>query len=357
MYDIILSFITAFTMTYFAIPSIINIAKVKHLVDEPGERRSHTTSTPSLGGIAIFAGVLFSIIMWTPFHLFENLQYILCAFIVIFLVGAKDDIIPMSPKRKLIGQFFAACILVFKSGIQITSLHGILGIHALHPLFGVVLTIFTMLVIINAFNLIDGINGLSGGIGVLNAITLGTWFFLVDRTELSIVAFAFAGALIAFLNYNVTPARIFMGDTGSLLLGTVFSTLIIQFIEINKEITGHPYAFKAVPAVAIGLLILPLYDTFRVFTMRIIRGKSPFSPDRTHIHHLLLDFGFTHMQSTAILLSVNMGFITMVFLLQNIGVMPLLLLEFSVATLLTALLYTSVRKQKQEASENTQITT
>lgn len=350
MYDLILSFITAFIMTYFAIPSIINIAKVKHLVDEPGERRAHTTTTPSLGGIAIFAGVLFSIIMWTPFHLFENLQYLLCAFIVIFLIGAKDDIIPMSPYKKMAGQLLAASILVFKSGVQITSLYNIFGIGELHPVIGIPFTIFTMVVIINAFNLIDGINGLSGSVGTLNAITLGTWFFLVDRSELAIVAFAFAGALIAFLNYNVTPARIFMGDTGSLLLGTVFATLIIEFMEINREIPGHPFALKSIPAVAMGLIIIPLYDTLRVFTMRILRKKSPFHPDRTHIHHLLLDSGLNHMQATTVLVCVNMGFITMVFLLQDIGVMPLLILELAIATLLTTLLYLNVRKRTMAAT-------
>ena len=119
MYDIILSFLTAFTLTYFAIPSIINIAKKKNLTDEPNERRSHTESTPSLGGIAIFAGVIFSIILWTPFGLFGDLQYILCAFIIIFLIGAKDDILPISPNKKLIGEILAASILVFQVQCEI----------------------------------------------------------------------------------------------------------------------------------------------------------------------------------------------------------------------------------------------
>ena len=128
MYDIILAFLTAFTLTYFAIPSIIHVAKMKNLCDEPGERRSHTVSTPSLGGVAIFAGVIFSIILWTPFNVFGDLQYILCAFIIIFLVGARDDIVPVSPTKKLIAQIFATSILVFKSNVVITSMYGLFGI-------------------------------------------------------------------------------------------------------------------------------------------------------------------------------------------------------------------------------------
>ncbi len=354
MYDIILSFLTAFVLTYFAIPSIINIARKKNLCDEPGERRSHTVSTPSLGGIAIFAGVIFSIILWTPFELFGNLQYILCSFIIIFLIGAKDDILPISPNKKLIGQVLAASILVFKSDVKLTSFYGILGVGELPEIVSIVLSIFVIIVIINAFNLIDGINGLSGSIATLISITLGIWFFLTDQITLALVAFSLAGAVVAFLKYNFTPAKIFMGDTGSLLIGLVCSILIIKFIESHNALAvDHRYAFKAVPAVAVGIMILPLFDTLRVFLMRALKGKSPFSPDRTHIHHLLIDIGLTHMQATGILVVVNSLFIIMVIVLQGIGSLYLLMLVLGVATILTALLYSSVnrrKKLKQQAS-------
>lgn len=339
MYDVILSFITAFLLSYIAIPSIINVAKVKHLMDEPGERRSHSTSTPSLGGIGIFAGMIFSIIMWTPFMYFGDLQYILCSFIILFLIGAKDDIVPMSPWRKLLGQIAAASILVFKANIVLTSFYGIFGVYELPYVFSILLSLFTILVLINAFNLIDGINGLSGGIGVLISVLLGSWFFMVDRMELAIIAFALAGAVVAFLKFNVTPAKIFMGDTGSLLLGLVSAILAIEFIEYHKVIGDHPYAFKAAPAAAIGILILPLFDTLRVFIIRTIKGKSPFNPDRTHIHHLLIDTGMSHMKATFILLVVNVFFIIMVILFQFLGNLNLLLLIILTAGALSLILY------------------
>ena len=278
MVIIILSFITSFALTYVAIPSIIHIAEKKNLVDEPGERRSHSTRTPSLGGIAIFAGMLFSIIMWTPFNYFGDLQYILCAFIIIFLIGARDDIDPISPTKKLAGEMLAASILVFKANIKITSLYGIFGIYELNLFVSVIFSIFTIIVIINAFNLIDGINGLSGSIALLISLILGTWFFQIQRLEIAILAFALSGSIVAFLKYNITPAKIFMGDTGALLLGLVCSILSILFIELHKDLGNSPYRFAAAPSFAIATLILPLFDTLRVFTLRLLEKKSPFLP-------------------------------------------------------------------------------
>lgn len=350
MYDIILGFITAFTLTYFAIPSIIHIAKAKNLYDVPCDRSSHTEITPSLGGVAIFAGLIFSITLWTPFQEFIGLQYILCAFIIIFLIGTKDDISPISPYKKLAGEVLAASIIVFKGGIKLTSLYGIFGIFLLPEWASISLSIFTILVIINAFNLIDGINGLSGSIGVLITSTLGTWFYLVDHNELAIMAFATSGATIAFLKYNYSPAKIFMGDTGSLLLGLVGSILAISFIEMHQYLPNHPYAFESAPAVAVGILILPLFDTLRVFITRAAKGKSPLHPDRTHIHHLLIDAGLTHMQATSILVVVNTAFIFMVAFFQHIGNVNLIIMTLGLATALSSGLHYSVKRKLAKVS-------
>lgn len=339
MYDIILSFITAFLLVFLAIPSIINIARVKHLYDLPDARKSHEEAVPTLGGVAIFAGVIFSIILWTPFDVFGDLQYILCAFVIIFLIGAKDDILPMSPSRKLLGQVFACFILVFKAQVRLTSFYGVFGIYELPEVASILVSMFTILVIINAFNLIDGINGLTGSLATLISITLGIWFFLIDRVDLAIIASSLAGATIAFLRYNITPARIFMGDTGSMLIGLISAILVIEFIEVHADIQGSPFAFRAVPAVAVGILILPLFDTLRVFVLRIFRGRSPFTADRNHIHHLLIDLGLSHMQATMILLAVNAFIIVLVVMLQGLGNLRLLLLTLLIASLLSAIPY------------------
>lgn len=354
MYELLLlSFLTAFALTYFAIPSIIQVAKEKKLFDEPTHRSSHTISTPSLGGIGIFAGAIFSIVLWTPFGAFGNLQYILCAFIILFLIGAKDDLAPMSPYKKMTGQVVAASILVFKSDIVLSSLYGLFGVtQALPDFLAYALSLLTIIVIVNAFNLIDGINGLAGSIAVLINVTLGVWFFLTRHFEFAIMAFATSGAIIAFLKYNFTPAKIFMGDTGALIIGLVCAILIIKFIDLNYNLeAGDPYKFLNVPVVAIGIMILPLYDTVRVFVTRIIRGHSPFHPDRRHIHHLLIDFGMSHMRATATLVFVNLLFICLVFSThQTLGLHTMLLLVLLAATTMTYLLHKAVMRKKLKIS-------
>ncbi len=346
MYDIILAFITSFALTYLAIPSIIQLARKKNLMDEPGERRSHKVSTPSLGGIGIFAGTLFSIILWTPFNYFGPLQYILCAFIIIFLIGAKDDIDPISPSKKFMGELFAAGILVFRAKIKLTSLYGFFGIYELPEIASVLISIFTIIVIINAFNLIDGINGLSGSLGLLITCVLGTWFYLVGSIEIAIVAFSLAGALVAFLKYNITPAQIFMGDTGALLLGLVCSILAIKFIELHNVLKDSPYTFSSAPSIAIAVLILPLFDTLRVFVLRSLEGRSPFSPDRKHIHHIMIDMGLTHMQATGVLFIVNILFIILAIMLQHVGNFILLIILLGLAFVMTMAASSVVEKKK-----------
>ncbi len=349
MYDTVLAFITAFLLTFFAIPSIISVARKRELVDEPGERRVHSVSTPALGGIAIFAGTVFSIILWTPFKYFGDLQYILSAFVIVFLIGVQDDLDPVSPKKKVLGQIFAASILIFFSKLRLTSFYGLFGIQEVPILLSFFVTLFIILLITNAFNLIDGINGLCGSVGILMAVTFGVWFFMVERIELASISFALAGSLVAFLYYNTDPARIFMGDTGSLLVGLTASIFAISFIEhhqilhINKELD---FAFQAPPAVAAGILILPLFDTLRVFITRMLKGRSPFKPDKNHIHHLLLDLGMSHMQATSVLICVNLFFIFLVYQFQGLGTFRLLVLIFLTAAALVLLVYILRTKMK-----------
>lgn len=350
MQEITLSFITAFSLTYFAIPPIIHIALEKNLCDQPNERRVNKEPTPSLGGIAMFGGILFSLVLWTPRGAFGDLQYIFCSFILIFLIGARDDIFPVSATKKMGAQFIAAAILVFKSSIRLTSLYGLLGWHGVLPEWlSLALSIFTIIVIMNAFNLIDGINGLAGSLVALISGTLGCWFWLVDEMAYTVLAFSTAGAVLSFLRYNLTPAKIFMGDTGSLILGMICAILVIRFIEVNANATDtSAYLFKSVPVVAIGIMIIPLFDTFRVFVTRALRGQSPFKADRRHIHHLLIDYGYSHNQATGILMLTNMLFMMLVFSLDGIlNIHVLLLLVILLATSSTYILHRSLVQKKQ----------
>ncbi len=345
MYDIILTFLTAFTITYVAIPSIIRISIEKRLMDAPGERSSHSKSIPTLGGFGIFGGLICSMLYWTPFQVFNGLQYILCALVIMFLVGAKDDIIPLAPHKKLLGQLFAAAILVLKADVRLTSFYGIFGINDLPYWISVAFSIFTLIVINNAFNLIDGINGLAGSITCVISVTFGLWFFRVDQLALAVLAFSLTGALVAFLKYNFSPARIFMGDTGSLIVGLISSILAIKFIELNRTLPPE-IALKSIPALAVGIMIIPLFDTLRVFTLRALAGRSPFSPDRNHIHHLLIDCGLSHMAATTVLIFVNILYICFVFYFQNLGSLELLLLLLTSGVIASQLLSYTRNKRR-----------
>ena len=347
--SVVAAFVTAFMVTYFAIPSIINIAFKKNLFDEPNQRSSHREVTPSLGGIGIFAGTFFSIVFWTPFQTFGNLQYLLCGFIILFLVGAKDDILPMDPYKKMIAQTLAASIIAFKMDVRLNSFYGLFGMEGAFPeIVAIAVSIFTILVIINAFNLVDGINGLAGSLGAIICGTLGCWFLVAGHVELATVAFATVGGIIAFLRYNFSPAKIFMGDTGALTIGLARAVLVISFFDLNHNLSpSDPFRLESGPVVAIGIMILPLFDTLRVFITRIYRGHSPFHADRRHIHHLLIDYGFSHMRATGILVSVNVFFITLVFAMHDLVDMHiLLLLVLSIAISLTYFLHKATVRKK-----------
>ncbi len=326
-YTPIFSAISAFLVTYFLIPPIINVARIKKLYDVPNDRSAHTEITPSLGGIGIFAGMIMSVAFWAPFQSFAELQYILGAFLIIFLFGVRDDIMPLAPRKKLAGQIAASLVLIFKAGIYISSLYGVFGVWGMPHWVAWPITLFSYIVIINSVNLIDGINGLAGSLTVLVSGVLGTWFWLAGEVGYAVLSFSLLGATIGFLKYNYTPAKIFMGDTGSLLVGITLALLSIHFMEANGHLTpDNPLWFDSVPAIAVSLLVLPLYDTIRVFIRRILKGKSPFSPDKTHIHHVMLDIGLSHLQATGLLILGTVLFFVMAISLQSIGTLNLVLL-------------------------------
>lgn len=307
IYQILFTILTSFCICFFAIPSIIKVAKIKHLFDEPGERKHHKESVPTLGGIAIFAGFIFSITFWANNNQISELQYIIASLIILFFMGIKDDIVNLVAHKKLLGQILAASILIFCADIRLSSLFGLFGVFTLPYWASCALSLITIIGITNSFNLIDGIDTLAGSIGSLASILLGTWFFLTGNYQYAIVSFALFGCLLAFLYFNKSPAKIFMGDTGSLVLGLICSLLTIKFIELNRNYVGPlEYKIHSVPAVAISVLIIPIFDTCRVFLLRALQGRSPLSSDRNHIHHILIDLGFSHIKATTLLLATNL---------------------------------------------------
>jgi UDP-GlcNAc:undecaprenyl-phosphate GlcNAc-1-phosphate transferase len=353
MANILLSAALAFLITFFAIPIIIQVARDKKLFDEPDERKVHKIVIPTLGGLGIFAGFILATLLGTPagHGASRELQYFAASALVIFFLGIKDDILILSAAKKFVGQLIAAGILIKFGGVQINNMHGLLGITAIPHIASIALTLFTIIVITNSFNLIDGIDGLAGSLGLLTTVVFGTYFYYLGPTYLvySVMAYSLAGSLVGFLIYNFSPAKIFMGDTGSLLIGLTNSILVIKFINIAGTAAVR-MPLEAAPAIGFAILIVPLFDTLRVFALRIFNRRSPFSPDRNHVHHFLLDMGFNHKMITCICVLTNIGFIAMAFFMRSLGttivVGALLLTAFS----FIAIIYYS-RPKKKSAEE------
>ncbi|MEO0877751.1 MAG: MraY family glycosyltransferase, partial [Bacteroidota bacterium] len=240
--------LTACALCYVVIPSVIGFALQKKLYTHSGARSSHTQPTPALGGIGIFSGLFMATLFWTPFSTFSGIQYVLLAIMVIFLTGLKDDLAPLSAQKKLVAQLMTAILIVYFADIRLESLHGMFSWEGDMPYWlSMLLSVFTILVVTNAFNLIDGINGLAASLAALAAGCMGLWFAAVGEIAQAVLAFSCLGALVAFLRFNLLPpAKIFMGDTGSLVIGTVMSVLALEFIETNGALYAtHPLHFEA----------------------------------------------------------------------------------------------------------------
>ena len=333
---IVLSFSLALFISLVLIPSIIDIARAKSYVDAPNNRTSHHNTTPTLGGIAIFIGSIISFLMFSNVGDIPSFQYIIASVLIIFFIGFKDDIIGISPYKKFLGQVMAALIVIEFGGIILTNLHGLFYIYPITYNFGLVLSIVTIIGVTNCFNLMDGIDGLSASLAILACTAFGAWFYLAGQFDWAILSAGVTGATLAFWYFNLFSKRnkIFMGDTGSLFLGFIISLIAIKFNECTIGITG-PYAVQAAPAVSIGFLMIPIFDTLRVFITRIVKNKPPFSPDKTHIHHYLLELGFSHGQATLILTITAFIFIGVSVLLRNLTVFWLLFILIALASVLS----------------------
>ncbi len=314
------AFLLGFILVMISVPSILKVARAKHLFEPFEERKIHTKIVPPLGGVAIFIGFTISSIIATDGLSFDGLKYIIASVILMFFIGLKDDLLNISARKKLVIQIFAAIILITLANVRFTNLQGILGTHEIGFFPSFTITLFAMVVIINAFNLIDGIDGLASGLAMMSATVFGTWFFIAGHYQFAIMSFALVGSLAGFFLYNVfgRSNKLFMGDTGSLIIGLVISTLVIKFNEFNI-IKTTPFAIGGAPAVSFAIIIVPLIDTLRVMSIRISQRKSPFTADNNHIHHRLLLLVSSHFKVTLIIIGANVVIIAIAIFLNRIG--------------------------------------
>ncbi|MEI6062486.1 MAG: MraY family glycosyltransferase [Bacteroidota bacterium] len=345
-YRIAIAFLLAVVFNMYAIPVIIRIAKVKKLYDDPDHRKSHSESVPTLGGLGIFAAIVTVSLTFintcgmnggNNTSSLPSLPPIIAGFTIIFFIGMKDDMLNISAWKKLLAEFIALFILVVIGDVRLDSMQGMFHIVELRYTASVLLSIFAGIVIINSFNLIDGIDGLAASVTMLGSLVFGSYFLAAAEWEYAVLSFTILGAIIPFFLYNAygKTNKIFMGDTGSLILGFAMTVLVFRFNQMNAISVISPH-FAGGPAFSFAVLILPMVDTIRVFSIRISRGGSPFKADRRHLHHILLDLGYTHLQSTLILIIANVGFIAFAYFFNYLGNSNLIFIMIPAALILSA---------------------
>ena len=337
--------ITAFTACLLLVPFVIEMAKSRFLLDIPDGRKQHREAVPSFGGIAVFISTVFSFFLWSDLRGSEEVILTFLGMSALFFMGLIDDLIELGAWKKITIQLIISLIIAF-GGIKITHLHGILGVEEIPVYIQYLMTVFFILCLTNAYNLIDGIDGLAGGIGLITAFGFGVLFYILGITSYSLIAFALVGSLMGFLRFNLQPAKIFMGDTGSMSVGVLLSIMAIQLLEASSDLSGYVEINSFFPAFVIALFIVPLLDVGQVMLVRIIHGHSPFRPDTRHIHYMLLRRGMSHGEATLTLYGstlVFIGIFTVGFWLE-LPHIPILCIALSIAALCIFILYLEDRR-------------
>lgn len=315
----IAAFITSLTVALLMFPLVIKYLHHWQLTDKPGRRKIHKGEKPSFGGIPVFVSFIFSALVWINLTEWKHVKFMLLAQIIIIFFGLRDDLAPLKPVHKLVGQILAASIIIFLFELRITSLFGFMGLHEIPQVVSYFITFVVIVAVTNSFNLIDGIDGLAGTVAGIVFLTLGVWFYLVGDKIFSITSFALLGGLVGFLFFNWQPSKIFMGDTGSLFLGVTLSMFVIHFMNTNESLpVENPYKFMNTIAAALCFLMPPVVDTLRVIIIRLTKGHSPFRPDKNHIHHVFIRLGLPHHKATLIIAGVQLTFIAIAILLSGL---------------------------------------
>jgi len=324
--SVFLSATAAFFAVRWAYFKILKIAKEKNLVDNPDARKLQKEPIPVMGGIAVFFGVVFGLLVGSGLHalpfLSANLPVppteislfpVLCAMVVMLYVGAMDDILGLSPWTRLIFETLAVLAMIFGSGGCLDSFHGMWGIESYSWYIAVPLTVFAGVGIINSINMIDGVNGLSSGLCIAISAMFGLAFIKMQDVANAVLAFSMAAAIIPFFFHNVfgNKSRMFLGDAGTMVMGVLVTWYVICFLRSDSSFTYVKWSVGMnMIALALAILCVPIFDTIRVMITRVAHGKSPFSPDKKHLHHALISVGISHSVTTLLEIFIGMLVVT-----------------------------------------------
>ena len=336
-------FLLSFSVAYFALPSVIYVVKQKNLMDSPNERSSHKEKTPTLGGISFFVSIVFTLMVFRPFDIDQVGINILSGVGVLFFVGLKDDLVGVKPSTKIIGQIIATLMLFFSTDLKITTLDGFLNITDIPYWTSVFISCAIVMAIVNSYNLIDGINGSASMVGMVIFSGFAYVFYDAEMYYYFLLSILCIGFLLAFLRYNLSnKKRVFMGDTGSMIVGFILAVLAIKFFALDTTSLESAVINPANKVwVLLSIIFIPFFDTTRVFTTRIIRHGKPFKADRSHIHHVIIDYlKLSHAKASILLASINLSvFIVILCLNTYLSSLWLGVLLTSIFIILSALLF------------------
>jgi putative glycosyltransferase/acetylmuramyl pentapeptide phosphotransferase len=336
-------FLLSFSVAYFALPSVIYVVKQKNLMDNPNERSSHKEKTPTLGGISFFVSIVFTLMVFRPFDIDQVGINILSGVGVLFFVGLKDDLVGVKPSTKIIGQIIATLMLFFSTDLKITTLDGFLNITDIPYWTSVFISCAIVMAIVNSYNLIDGINGSASMVGMVIFSAFAYVFYDAEMYYYFLLSILCIGFLLAFLRYNLSNKnRVFMGDTGSMIVGFVLAVLAIKFFALDTTSLESAIINPTNKVwVLLSIIFIPFFDTTRVFTTRIIRHGKPFKADRSHIHHVIIDYlKLSHAKASILLASINLSvFIVILYLNTYLSSLWLGVLLTSIFIILSALLF------------------
>ncbi|WP_454948641.1 glycosyltransferase family 4 protein [Capnocytophaga leadbetteri] len=336
-------FLLSFSVAYFALPSVIYVVKQKNLMDSPNERSSHKEKTPTLGGISFFVSIVFTLMVFRPFDIDQVGINILSGVGVLFFVGLKDDLVGVNPSTKMIGQIIATLMLFFSTDLKITTLDGFLNITDIPYWTSVFISCAIVMAIVNSYNLIDGINGSASMVGMVIFSGFAYVFYDAEMYYYFLLSILCIGFLLAFLRYNLSnKKRVFMGDTGSMIVGFILAVLAIKFFALDTTSLESAVINPANKVwVLLSIIFIPFFDTTRVFTTRIIRHGKPFKADRSHIHHVFIDYlKLSHAKASILLASINLSvFIVILCLNTYLSSLWLGILLTSIFIILSAMLF------------------
>ena len=289
-------YMVALAISYVMIMFLASHAEKLGFIDHPdGQRKIHTVAKPLIGGIGILAGVLVSMLLFMPIG--QNLGLII-AILMIGAIGAIDDRRNISFKIRFLVQTTATASIMYFGGTVLYSFGNLVGLGAIQTgILAWPITLFCVIGVINAVNMTDGLDGLAGGTSLVAFSAFGMLAWLNDQPELTFISIAFVGALAAFLRFNWYPSKLFMGDAGSMSLGFVLAFFAIEVTQKTGSIVS--------PAAALLVLALPVTDTITVMAKRVLKGHSPFHPDKTHLHHVIKAMGFNHHKVVIVIIGAT----------------------------------------------------